>query len=85
MNDFPKKLDQFTIFAAEKVTAVSKELANNNNSFDKSSCKKCELILDRELTNKIAELTRSDDPMLEPSLTLLKQYYLDLFRTRVKT
>jgi hypothetical protein len=79
MSDFPKKLDQFTIFAAQKVTALSKELADNNNSFEE-----CETILDRDLTDKIGELTMHDDLMLEPSLTLLKQYYLDLFRMRAK-
>lgn len=79
MGDFLKKVDQFTIFAAQKVTALSKQLADNNNSFEK-----CEIILDRDLADKIGELTLHDDLMLEASLTLLKQYYLDLFRMRAK-
>ena len=80
MNDFPKKLDLFTAFAAQKITKHSKEMTAigaENISSDH------EQLLEEELTNQIHELTCSGEVLLEPSLLILKQYYINLFRSWV--
>ena len=86
MDDLPKKLDLFTAFAAQKITNYSKEITvqTTEQSLDgsESSFSNHEQLLEEELTNKIQELSCSCE-VLEPSLKILKQYYINLFRSRL--
>ena len=86
MNDFPKKLDLFTAFAAEKITKHSRDLTENSNDQFSTEAGNTfsahEQLLDKELTTKIHELTCSEEALLEPSLEILKQYYLSLLKSR---
>ena len=86
MDDFPKKIDLFTAFAAQKITNHSKEITvqTTDQSLDwsENSFPNHEQLLEEELTNKIQELSCSCE-VLEPSLKILKQYYINLFRSRL--
>lgn len=88
MYRFLQKLDEFTDFAKQKVSIHTKELGDQNHKLKitseviEKSFHHHEQILKRELEKKIDELSTRDRTLLKPSLGILKDYYLDIFRSR---
>jgi hypothetical protein len=86
---FLEKIDQFIAFANQKVSTHTKELGIELGKCEDDSRdlkEKCFHIhqyrLDRELVNKIDELSNQDAPVLKPSLGILKDYFLSIFKNR---
>lgn len=87
MKDFPRKLDLFTEFAAQKITKHSKEITaqrqDERSVGSENISADHEQLLEKELTSKIQELTGSEELLLDSSLRTLKQYYISMFRSRI--
>lgn len=88
MYSFLQKLDQFTDFAQQKVSIHAKFIGEQNHKSKVTSeaMEKYfhyhEEVLKQELEKKIAELSIGDGILLNPSLRMLKDYYLDIFKNK---
>jgi hypothetical protein len=86
---FLLKIDQFTNFAKQKVSTHTKELGIEfgNCEGDSSDLKEKffqqhQFKLEGELVNKIDELSDENTQVLKPSLGILKDYYLSIFKNQ---
>jgi hypothetical protein len=86
---FLQKIDQFTDFAKQKVSTHTRELGieyrecgDNSRDLKEKFFHLHQHRLERELLNKIDELSNQNAQVLKPSLGILKDYYLSIFKNR---
>lgn len=85
--NYPQKIDQFTEFAKYKLdahtTKLNQELAAHESiEFKDTAYHLHRQSFELELSGKIRELNNPDGILLEP-LTLLKDYYVEIFGKNV--
>ncbi len=84
---FQQKLDQFTAFAKQQVSIHAKEIcipfarpATISRNLKEELFRQHQQMLELELALKIDELSNQYDSILRPSLGILKNYYLTIFK-----
>lgn len=86
---FLERIDQFAAFAKQKVSTHTKELStefgqrgSDSRHLKEKFFQVHQTRLERELSNKIDELSDQNAQVLKPSLGILKDYYLSIFKNR---
>jgi hypothetical protein len=87
MENYPKRLDEFIVFAKEKLDArtaiLNLEAAKIHGGVAKNEvCYLHKQKYEMELSAKILELNRPDGILWKP-LTMLKDYYVEIFERSI--
>ena len=88
MENYPEKIDHFTSFAKQKLNVHASELTHELTDLQAIESKNEAIHLHKqhfetELNGKISELNIDDDVLREP-LTMLKNYYIEVFDLSVQ-